>query len=38
MSDTTIIQLFVFMLAGFVGIQTIHRIPPLLHTDRKSVV
>jgi H+-translocating NAD(P) transhydrogenase subunit alpha len=32
MSDTTIIQLFVFMLAGFVGIQTIHRIPPLLHT------
>jgi H+-translocating NAD(P) transhydrogenase subunit alpha len=29
---TTIIQLFVFMLAGFVGVQTINRIPPLLHT------
>jgi len=26
------IQLFVFMLAGFVGFQTISRIPPLLHT------
>jgi NAD(P) transhydrogenase subunit alpha len=32
MSTTTIIQLFVFMLAGFVGVQTINRIPPLLHT------
>lgn len=32
MSSMTIIQLFVFMLAGFVGVQTIHRIPPLLHT------
>ena len=32
MATTTIIQLFVFMLAGFVGIQTINRIPPLLHT------
>jgi NAD(P) transhydrogenase subunit alpha len=29
---TSIIQLFVFMLAGFVGVQTINRIPPLLHT------
>jgi NAD(P) transhydrogenase subunit alpha len=28
----TVVQLFVFMLAGFVGIQTINRIPPLLHT------
>jgi NAD(P) transhydrogenase subunit alpha len=26
------IQLFVFLLAGFVGLQTISRIPPLLHT------
>jgi NAD(P) transhydrogenase subunit alpha len=26
------IQLFVFLLAGFVGFQTISRIPPLLHT------
>ena len=32
MSTMTIIQLFVFMLAGFVGVQTINRIPPLLHT------
>jgi NAD(P) transhydrogenase subunit alpha len=32
MTTTTVIQLFVFMLAGFVGVQTIHRIPPLLHT------
>jgi H+-translocating NAD(P) transhydrogenase subunit alpha len=32
MSSTTIIQLFVFLLAGFVGVQTISRIPPLLHT------
>src|ERR1700682_479317 len=32
MPTTTIIQLFVFMLAGFVGFQTISRIPPLLHT------
>src|SRR5580698_6179482 len=32
MATTTTIQLFVFMLAGFVGVQTINRIPPLLHT------
>jgi H+-translocating NAD(P) transhydrogenase subunit alpha len=32
MSTTTTIQLFVFLLAGFVGFQTISRIPPLLHT------
>src|ERR1700761_4470996 len=32
MLTTIIIQLFVFMLAGFVGVQTINRIPPLLHT------
>jgi H+-translocating NAD(P) transhydrogenase subunit alpha len=32
MSATTTIQLFVFLLAGFVGVQTINRIPPLLHT------
>lgn len=30
--DTTTMQLFVFLLAGFVGVQTISRIPPLLHT------
>lgn len=32
METTTTIQLFVFLLAGFVGFQTISRIPPLLHT------
>ena len=32
MSQTTLIQLFVFLLAGYVGLQTITRIPPLLHT------
>jgi NAD(P) transhydrogenase subunit alpha len=32
MNSTTLIQLFVFLLAGFVGFQTIRRIPPLLHT------
>jgi len=32
LSSTTLIQLFVFLLAGFVGFQTISRIPPLLHT------
>jgi NAD(P) transhydrogenase subunit alpha len=29
---TTLLQLFVFLLAGFVGFQSISRIPPLLHT------
>jgi H+-translocating NAD(P) transhydrogenase subunit alpha len=32
MNPRTLIQLFVFLLAGFVGFQTISRIPPLLHT------
>lgn len=32
MTPTATIQLFVFLLAGFVGFQTITRIPPLLHT------
>jgi H+-translocating NAD(P) transhydrogenase subunit alpha len=32
MTATTTIQLFVFLLAAFVGLQTISRIPPLLHT------
>ena len=32
MNSTTLIQLFVFLLAGFVAFQTISRIPPLLHT------
>ena len=32
MLATTTIQLYVFMLAGFVGFFVITRIPPLLHT------
>jgi H+-translocating NAD(P) transhydrogenase subunit alpha len=32
MSLTTLIQLYVFVLAGFVGYQAITRVPPLLHT------
>jgi H+-translocating NAD(P) transhydrogenase subunit alpha len=32
MSETSTIQFFVFLLAGFVGFQSISRIPPLLHT------
>src|SRR5260370_31602734 len=32
MTTTTTIQLFVFLLAAFVGFQTISRIPPFLHT------
>ncbi len=32
MSETTITQFFVFLLAAFVGFQSISRIPPLLHT------
>src|SRR5712664_3572312 len=32
MNSTTLIQLFVFLLAGFVGFLSISRIPPLLHT------
>ena len=33
---TTIIQLYVFILAGFVGYQVITRVPPLLHTPLMS--
>jgi NAD(P) transhydrogenase subunit alpha len=32
MNATILIQLFVFLLAGFVGFQAISRIPPLLQT------
>ena len=32
MTEITYLQILVFGLAGFVGLQTIHRIPPLLHT------
>ena len=36
MSAVTVIQLYVFVLAGFVGYQVITRVPPLLHTPLMS--
>jgi proton-translocating NAD(P)+ transhydrogenase subunit alpha len=33
---TTILQVYVFVLAGFVGYQVITRVPPLLHTPLMS--
>ena len=36
MSLTTVIQLYVFVLAGFVGYQVISKVPPLLHTPLMS--
>ena len=36
MTGTTIIQLYVFVLAGFVGFLVITRVPPLLHTPLMS--
>jgi len=36
MSTTFIIQLYVFVLAAFVGYQVITRVPPLLHTPLMS--
>ena len=36
MSPTFIIQLYVFVLAAFVGYQVITRVPPLLHTPLMS--
>jgi NAD(P) transhydrogenase subunit alpha len=36
MSATTIIQLYVFVLAAFVGYLVITRVPPLLHTPLMS--
>ena len=35
-ATTTIIQLYVFVLAAFVGYQVITRVPPLLHTPLMS--
>jgi NAD(P) transhydrogenase subunit alpha len=35
-SVTTILELYVFVLAGFVGYQLITRVPPLLHTPLMS--
>ena len=36
MSAIGIIELYVFVLAGFVGYQVITRVPPLLHTPLMS--
>ncbi|MFL5576824.1 MAG: NAD(P) transhydrogenase subunit alpha [Gemmatimonadaceae bacterium] len=36
MSSIAIIQLYVFVLAAFVGYQVITRVPPLLHTPLMS--
>jgi len=36
MSATFVIQLYVFVLAAFVGYQIISRVPPLLHTPLMS--
>ena len=36
MSTTFVIQLYVFVLAAFVGYQVITRVPPLLHTPLMS--
>lgn len=36
MSAIAIVELYVFVLAGFVGYQVITRVPPLLHTPLMS--
>ena len=36
MSLTALLQVYVFILAGFVGFFTITRVPPLLHTPLMS--
>ena len=36
MSSIAVIELYVFMLAAFVGYQVITRVPPLLHTPLMS--
>jgi len=36
MNPTTVIQLYVFVLAAFVGYQVISRVPSLLHTPLMS--
>jgi H+-translocating NAD(P) transhydrogenase subunit alpha len=36
MNPTSFMQLYVFMLAAFVGYQIITRVPPLLHTPLMS--
>ncbi|MDX2193720.1 MAG: NAD(P) transhydrogenase subunit alpha [Gemmatimonadales bacterium] len=36
MNAVALIQIYVFVLAGFVGFQVITRVPPLLHTPLMS--
>lgn len=36
MTEISFIELYVFVLAGFVGYQVITRVPPLLHTPLMS--
>ncbi len=36
MTHTFVAEVFVFILAGFVGFQVITRVPPLLHTPLMS--
>ena len=36
LADLTIVELYVFVLAGFVGFMVITRVPPLLHTPLMS--
>ena len=36
MTFTTLMQVYVFVLAGFVGLLVIARVPPLLHTPLMS--
>src|SRR5690242_2586719 len=36
-SETLINALFIFMLAGFIGFEVIHRVSPLLHTPLMSL-
>ena len=36
MSGVGLVELYVFILAGFVGYQVITRVPPLLHTPLMS--
>ena len=36
MEATTVVELYVFILAAFVGYQVISRVPPLLHTPLMS--
>ncbi|MFN0060939.1 MAG: NAD(P) transhydrogenase subunit alpha [Myxococcaceae bacterium] len=36
MSSLAIVEVYVFVLAGFVGYQVISRVPPLLHTPLMS--